>query len=316
MRRCGVRWSPHKARDPFATLGLRPSASKDDVKKAYRNLAKELHPDAGTSADPVRMEQVNRAYNLLLKEGMFEQLHRPAQGQAATAGAGAAGRTGPDAFDQWSQSVTEGAAEGELGLLDPDTERVTPNGRYMYQHRNTGQWHAVDAPIGRPDVPRYKGFAEEAQRRRSADLFEEIRNKADAAAAADGSQREKRRRSRYHRWRFIHEDSIPFDGPIVATLLFFTWLFCMYACYYRLHNKRLIFYGRKGYWEEIREHKEEVRAQYDAFAPELDAAAAAAVVMFIAAARKVDPDASPVPPTASDMQGKPPGFFHLVWTTN
>ena len=315
MRRCAVRLcnASAAAKDPFATLGIPRSASKDEVKKAYRGLAKELHPDAGATADPAKMEQVNRAYNLLLKEGMYEQLFRPAAAHATKSGAAA--RAGPDAFDEWSQGVT-GVDGDDIGLLDPATERVTPNGRFMYQHRNTGHWHTLDAPLGRPEQPRYASFAQDAQRQRSADLFDEIRNTSAAAATHDGDAKEKRRRSRYHRWRFIHADAIPFDGHYVAVLLFATWCFCMYACYYRMRNKRLIFYGRKGYWTEIREHKEAVEQEYAAFAPELDTCTAAAAVMFVAAARKVQPGAPIVPPTATDLQGKPPGFFHLVWNTN
>ena len=31
--------------DPYSVLGLSPSASKDEVTKAYRRLAKKYHPD-------------------------------------------------------------------------------------------------------------------------------------------------------------------------------------------------------------------------------------------------------------------------------
>ena len=36
-------------RDPFAILGLRPGASREDVQAKFRTLAKDRHPDAGGS---------------------------------------------------------------------------------------------------------------------------------------------------------------------------------------------------------------------------------------------------------------------------
>jgi len=38
-------------RDPYDVLGVQKSANADDVKRAYRKLAKKLHPDANKN-DP------------------------------------------------------------------------------------------------------------------------------------------------------------------------------------------------------------------------------------------------------------------------
>lgn len=55
------------AADPYATMGLDPTASPDEVRRAYRRLARALHPDATPhDADAaVRFMQVTAAYEVL-----------------------------------------------------------------------------------------------------------------------------------------------------------------------------------------------------------------------------------------------------------
>ena len=56
--------------DPYATLNISRSATPDEIKQAYRRLAKELHPDLNPD-DPVverRFKDVSQAYNLLSDE--------------------------------------------------------------------------------------------------------------------------------------------------------------------------------------------------------------------------------------------------------
>ena len=45
----------------FAALGLSDSASLEEVKLAYRNRARELHPDLG--GDPMEFEALTAIYN-------------------------------------------------------------------------------------------------------------------------------------------------------------------------------------------------------------------------------------------------------------
>ncbi|NUB08215.1 J domain-containing protein [Azospirillum sp. Vi22] len=54
-------------RDPYQILGLTRSASADDIKKAYRKLAKEFHPDLkpGNAANEERFKEISAAYTLL-----------------------------------------------------------------------------------------------------------------------------------------------------------------------------------------------------------------------------------------------------------
>jgi len=49
--------------DPYKVLGVARDASQDAVKKAYRKLARKLHPDRG--GDPEKLKRVNAAYHMV-----------------------------------------------------------------------------------------------------------------------------------------------------------------------------------------------------------------------------------------------------------
>jgi DnaJ-class molecular chaperone len=55
------------AADPYTVLGVKKSASQDDIQKAYRRLAKKLHPDLnpGNKQAEERFKEVSAAYDLL-----------------------------------------------------------------------------------------------------------------------------------------------------------------------------------------------------------------------------------------------------------
>ncbi len=73
------------SKDPYAILGVAKTATPEVLKKAYRKLAKELHPDR-TKDDPKateRFKEVSGAYDLLSdpdKRGKFDRGEIDAQG--------------------------------------------------------------------------------------------------------------------------------------------------------------------------------------------------------------------------------------------
>src|SRR5262249_38094449 len=93
------------ADDPYAMLGVPKTASQDDISKAFRKLAKELHPDLNPNdkAAAERFKKVSAAYELLSdseKRARFDRGeidasgeprrgYNPFAGRRAGAGAGA-----------------------------------------------------------------------------------------------------------------------------------------------------------------------------------------------------------------------------------
>jgi DnaJ-class molecular chaperone len=55
------------ADDPYKTLGIAKDATQDDLQKAYRRLAKKLHPDLnpGNKTAEEKFKEISAAYNLL-----------------------------------------------------------------------------------------------------------------------------------------------------------------------------------------------------------------------------------------------------------
>lgn len=55
--------------DPYSVLGVSPSATEDEIKKAYRALAKKYHPDVnqGSAEAERHMKEVNEAYSAVMK---------------------------------------------------------------------------------------------------------------------------------------------------------------------------------------------------------------------------------------------------------
>ncbi len=65
-------------RDYYQTLGLARTASADDIRKAYRRLARKYHPDVSKEADALeRFKQMQEAYEVLKdpkKRAAYDQL--------------------------------------------------------------------------------------------------------------------------------------------------------------------------------------------------------------------------------------------------
>src|SRR3954463_9448132 len=91
-------------RDYYDVLGLTKSASKDEIRKAYRKLSKMYHPDLNKEADAVdKFKEVTEAYEVLsdeTKKANYDQFGHadPNQGFGGFGGGGADGFGFDDIF--------------------------------------------------------------------------------------------------------------------------------------------------------------------------------------------------------------------------
>ena len=112
------------ARDPYQELGVSRSASADEIRKAFRKLAKQHHPDTnpGNKAAEERFKQVSAAFDILgdaEKRKKFDAGEIDADGRETMRGFGGGGGPFGQQGNAWGGQgrYSETMEGGDLGDL-------------------------------------------------------------------------------------------------------------------------------------------------------------------------------------------------------
>ncbi len=131
------------AKDFYQVLGVPDSASQAEIKKAYRRLAKQYHPDANPNNPQAaeRFKEISEAHSVLSdadKRKQYDQMRRlgafdggMARGPRSTAGGRTAGGAGPD-------FRPEGMDFGDFGGLGDIFSSIFGRGRQETAARRGG----------------------------------------------------------------------------------------------------------------------------------------------------------------------------------
>ena len=116
------------AGDPYEILGLTPGASEDEIKSAYRKLARQYHPDLnpGDAEAARKMNEVNAAYDHLKNPEAYARQRQAEQQQAQYA------RQAQDAYED-----PFAAFYGFYG--EADSEQDGPTSYYYYNGAGSGR---------------------------------------------------------------------------------------------------------------------------------------------------------------------------------
>ncbi|KAG1444923.1 hypothetical protein G6F57_017693 [Rhizopus arrhizus] len=87
-------------KDYYSTLGVERGATEDEIRRAYRKLARKYHPDVSKESDAeARMRDVNEAYDVLR-----DQEKRQAYDNLAAGVSSAGGIQPPPGWDEGYES--------------------------------------------------------------------------------------------------------------------------------------------------------------------------------------------------------------------
>ncbi len=137
--------------DPYSVLGISPSASDDEVKKAYRDLARKYHPD-NYQDNPLadlaqeKMKAINEAYDAITRSRAGGSSSQTGSGYSGYSNYRASSASSNPIYAQIRQAVNSGDLNRAEQLLNTVATR-------------DAEWYFLSGAVAYR-----KGWLDEAQR--------------------------------------------------------------------------------------------------------------------------------------------------------
>ena len=120
-------------KDPYSILGVAPGATDEEVKNAYRNLARKYHPDNYDDSNPLKelakekMQEINAAYDEIQRD-------RSEPKSSSTSGQSGSSSSGGTVYATIRQKINERRyAEAERLLMT------------VSEFERTADWHFLNS---------------------------------------------------------------------------------------------------------------------------------------------------------------------------
>ena len=103
------------SKDYYNILGVNKATSKEEIKKAFRNLAHKYHPDK-KGGDEAKFKEVNEAYTVLSDDKKRAEYDAYGRVFSGGAGGGTSGGEGFEGFDFSNFASGQGFGGGAGGF--------------------------------------------------------------------------------------------------------------------------------------------------------------------------------------------------------
>ncbi len=134
--------------DPYQVLGVSPNASEDEIRQAYRRLAKKYHPDLnpGDKTAAQKMNEVNAAYDAIKNPQAYRQ--QQAQQRAQQQAREQYRQAGQQTYDPFSDPFGFWGAQGQGDGQQSSWQQTDQNGWQTWYYRTGSDQDEGDQPGG------------------------------------------------------------------------------------------------------------------------------------------------------------------------